>query len=167
MPAQVAALVEQGRAAVDPLLAATGRIDPNGHVAAVGGITQKANAAVASGFRRILVPADNEDEARAAVGDAPDVTVLAVTHVDQLPTLLTGLTGAVPIGVDGSLRFVRKLLPLYGLELVGEHPLDHGYRLEVADATSRARIDVRVLLTDGSGLTSRQVATRLATMATR
>jgi ribonuclease HIII len=139
---QVAALVEQGRAAVDPLLAATGRIRPDGHVAAVGSITQKVKAAVAGGFRRILVPADNEGEARAGVDEAPDVTVLAVSHVEQLPTLLAGLTGAIPIGVDGSLRFVRKLLPLYGLELIGEYPLEHGYRLEVADATSRARVDV-------------------------
>ncbi len=162
---QVAALVDQGKATSDPLLAATGRIDPNGHVGAVGGIKLKAKAAVASGFRRILVPADNEDEARAAVGDVPDVTVLAVTHIDQLPTLLAGLTGAVPIGVDGTLRFVRKLLPLYGLELVGEHPLDHGYRLEVADATNRARIDVfrgrrGTIQASGSG-TALQVANQL------
>ncbi len=162
---QVAALVDHGRAAVDPLLAATGRIEPNGNVASVGGITEKVTAALAGGFRRILVPADNEDEARAAVGDAPDVTVLIVIHIDQLPTLLAGLTGAVPIGVDGTLRFVRKLLPLYGLDLVGERPLDHGYRLEVADATSLARIDVfrgrrGTVQPSGSG-TALQAASRL------
>jgi ribonuclease HIII len=162
---QVAALVDHGQAAVDPLLAATGRIEPNGHVASVGGITEKVRAAVASGFRRILVPADNEVEAHGAVGEVADVTVLAINHVSQLRSLLAGLTGAVSIGVDGTLRFVRKLLPLYGLELVGERPLDHSYRLEVADAAGRAQIDIYhgrrgTIQPNGSG-TALQAANRL------
>jgi ribonuclease HIII len=138
----IAAMVDKDKISSDPLLASTGRIDPVGAVSSVGGIPAKVKAAVAGGYRRILVPVENEDEARDIISDSVDVTILGVRNVEDLPKLLRGLSGAVPIGVDGTVRFVRKLLPLFHLDLVEERAIDHGHRLEVADAASRARIDV-------------------------
>ncbi|MGH9896266.1 MAG: ribonuclease HIII, partial [bacterium] len=42
----------------------------------------------------------------------------------------------------GLLRFVRKLVPLYALDIVEEGALSNGHRFEVADAGGKAQIDV-------------------------
>lgn len=138
----IAAQVALGRFPEDPLLAATGRIDATGRVCGVGHIPEKARAAASGGYRRLLVPADDADTAVEAVAGAAGITVVPVEHVDELVRALARISDAAAIGVDGTVRMVRKLAPLYGLDLTGERLLDNGYRLEVADASSSARIDV-------------------------
>lgn len=160
----VAALMDQHKIPPDPLLASTGRVDASGTVLSVGGIPAKIRAAIAAGFRRVLVPADDEPEANDSISGA-DLTVIGVQNVADLRTLIPRISGSVPIGVDGAVRFVRKLLPVYGLALVDERVIEHGYRLGVADASSRAQIDVfrgrrGTVKPSGSG-TALQAAKRL------
>jgi ribonuclease HIII len=138
----IAALVGKGRAQPDPLLAATGRIDANLNVGPVDAVPEKVQGAAAAGFRRILVPAANEKEARDAVGDREWLTIIPIERLDQLEAKLSGLSGAVPIGSDGAIRFIRKLAPRYELDVTGEESLANSYRLTVADAATEAFIDV-------------------------
>jgi ribonuclease HIII len=126
----------------DPLLAATGRLDASRHVCSVDGIPAKVKAALTCGYRRILVPADDYDQARDAISPEADVLVIGVRHVDDLPRQLADAAGGTVLGAHGTLQMIRKLLPLYGLDLTGERKLENAYRLEVADASSRARVDV-------------------------
>jgi len=138
----VAALVSSGKAQADPLLAATGRIGVNFEVDSVGAVPEKVQGAVAAGFRRVLVPAANEKEALEAVVGVDGITIIPIERLDQLEARLSGLSGAVPIGSDGAIRFIRKLAPRYGLDVVGEDPLENCFRLTVADAATEAFIDV-------------------------
>lgn len=137
----VAALVARSVVPADPLVAATGRIDTNGRVRAVSGIGAKLRAAARSGFRRVLLPQGNEDEARAAP-EASELDLMFVERVGEVREHLAQVSAAHPIGFDGLMRFVRKLIPLYGLDITGERALTSGHRFEVADASGRAYIDI-------------------------
>lgn len=126
----------------DPQLAATGRIDASGHVCSVGGIAAKIRAAVMCGHRRILVPVDDYEQACSAVPADADVLIIGVRQVGELPRLLAEAASGATLGIHGAIRMIRKVLPLYGLDLTGEKQLENAYRLEVADASSRAYLDV-------------------------
>jgi ribonuclease HIII len=138
----VGAQISRGRLPFDPLLAATGKVVAGGHVTAVDGVGDKVRAAIMCGFRRLLVPAEQRDEALDAAGDAAGVTVIPVANVADVPNALTQASAAASIGMWGTVRLIRKLLPLYELDLADERVLDNGYRVDVADAASRARLDV-------------------------
>jgi ribonuclease HIII len=138
----IAAMVAKGRAQPDPLLASTGRIDASLNVCPVDAVPEKVQGAAAAGFRRILVPTANEKEARDAVGDREWLTIIPIERLDQLEAKLSGLSGAVPIGSDGAIRFIRKLASRYGLDITDEASLANSYRLTVADAATEAFIDV-------------------------
>jgi ribonuclease HIII len=161
----VASLVRLGKAQPDPLLAATGRIDANNEVCAVEGVPEKVRGAAAAGFRRVLVPAANENEAIEAVDGLTRMTIIPLDRLDQLPAKLSGLSGAMPIGSDGVIRFIRKLARLYGIDVVNEDTRENGYRLTVADAASRAYIDVfrgrRGAVTVGGKDSAKDAAERL------
>lgn len=62
-------------------VAATGTIDLDGNVGAVGGVPQKIGAAKREGIKLFLVPPDEYDEAVRAAGD--DLTVVAVSTLDE------------------------------------------------------------------------------------
>lgn len=138
----IAALVSSGKAQADPLLAATGRIGVSYEVDSVGSVPEKVQGAVSAGFRRVLVPVANEKEALEAVAGVEGIMIIPIERLDQLEAKLSGLSGAVPIGSDGAIRFIRKLAPRYGLDVVGEDPLANCFRLTVADAATEAFIDV-------------------------
>jgi ribonuclease HIII len=138
----VGAQVARGVITSDALLAATGRVVADGRVSPVDGIPEKIRAAVMCGYRRLLVPAEQADEAVAAVKDEPAISIIPVTNVADVSGALAQVSGAASIGMLGTLRMIRKLLPLHQLDLADEHELDNGYRLDVADSTSRARFDV-------------------------
>jgi ribonuclease HIII len=125
----------------DPLLAATGKVDVDGTVHAVAGIEAKVRAAARSGFRRVLIPKQNEEEAR-AVSEAAELEVIAVDRVGEVTERLARVSAAQPLGFDGLVRLVRKLIPLYALDVVDERDLSNGYRFEVADAGGKAHLDV-------------------------
>lgn len=137
----VAARVDKGEVLPDPLLACTGKISV-GSVQGVGGIPAKVQAAAAAGYRRILVPSQNEDEAREAARVFPSLTVYTIEKTDDLLNVLANISGAVPVGIAGTSLFIRKLLPLYQLDLVGEPPLKNGRRLEVTNSQGCANIDI-------------------------
>jgi PDZ domain-containing protein len=78
------------------LVAATGTMQPNGQVGAVGGVEEKAVAAHDSGATYFIVPDGdgNVDAARAA--DQPDLTILPVTSLKEALADLRKLGGSAP-----------------------------------------------------------------------
>jgi len=72
------------------VIATTGTMDPDGRVGVVGGVAQKAAAAIGAGARLILVPESEADEARAHAGD---VTVVGVATLDDALEALTDIGG--------------------------------------------------------------------------
>jgi Lon-like protease len=72
-------------------VAVTGTIAPNGDVGRVGGVPQKAAAAIDAGATVYLVPVDEADEARQRAGDAMDV--YAVANLAEALDVLAMLTG--------------------------------------------------------------------------
>ena len=62
-------------------IAGTGTIALDGTVGAIGGVTQKVNAAIDAGAAVVFVPADNYDDAVAAAGDK--ITVVRVETIDD------------------------------------------------------------------------------------
>ena len=65
------------------VVAATGRVGPDGTVLPVGGVGPKVRAAARAGATEVLVPRDQEGEARAAVGDRR-IRVRGVGHLAEL-----------------------------------------------------------------------------------
>jgi ribonuclease HIII len=126
----------------DPLLAATGRIDASRAVCSVDGVSTKVRAAALSGYRRFLAPKDNLEEAKAALANDHDLVIRGIAHVDEIPGVLNDANTGVALRMDGALAIARRALPLYGLDLADEPPIDNGRRLVAADATSAARVDI-------------------------
>jgi len=71
-------------------IAGTGTIALDGTVGAIGGVTQKVNAAIDAGAVVVLVPAGNYDNAVAAAGDK--IVVVRVETIDDALAYL-GFTG--------------------------------------------------------------------------
>ena len=138
----VGALVAKQQLAPDALTAATGRLDVGGHVRGVAGIAAKLEAAQESGIRRVVLPEENRVEAQAA----PAGTDLELIFVDRASAvrakLLDTSSGRTELGFEGSVRLARNLLPLYGLALEDERPIEHGYRLDVSDGRTGAILNV-------------------------
>jgi ribonuclease HIII len=126
----------------DALTAATGKVEVGGRVGGVGGIAAKLEAARGSGIRRVVLPEENR-EAAAASPAAVDLELVFVERVTEIRAkLLDTVSGRAELGFEGSIRLARSLLPLYGLALEDETPIERGYRLDVADAGSSAIITV-------------------------
>jgi ribonuclease HIII len=138
----VAALVATQQLLPDALTAATGMVEVGGHVRGVGGITAKLEAAHQGGFRRVVLPEENRQEAEAAPASAH----LELVFVDRASAvrakLLDTSSGRAELGFEGSIRLARSLLPLYGLALEDEQPVEHGHRLDVGDRGTGAIITV-------------------------
>lgn len=91
----LAIAVLRGRGELDlgtATVAATGRLAPDGRVLPVGGVAPKVRAAVRAGATTVLVPLEQEDEARAAAG----ATGVAVRGVRDLAEVLGDLGSAGP-----------------------------------------------------------------------
>ena len=72
-------------------VAVTGTITPSGDVGRVGGVEQKAAAAIGAGATVYLVPADEAAEAKARAGDT--MTVIGVRTLDDALRALADLSG--------------------------------------------------------------------------
>jgi ribonuclease HIII len=138
---RVAALVSFRGLRPDPLLAATGAVTDDGHVRYVEGVPAKLAAAREAGFRRVLLPRENEDEALAA-GVAEDLQLIFVEHVDEVPGRLGEVTVVNELSFDGRVRQARAALPLYGLSLKEEKSTQHSRQLVITDAAGRAILEV-------------------------
>lgn len=138
----VAALVAKQLLLPDALTAATGRLDVGGHVRGVAGIAAKLEAARESGISRVVLSEENRAEAE----EAPAAADLELIFVDRASAvrakLLDTSSGRTELGFEGSIRLARNLLPLYGLALEDERPIEHGYRLDVTDGASAAILNV-------------------------
>lgn len=86
---RAAGALELGTAVV----AATGRVGPDGTVLPVGGIGPKVRAAARAGAERVLVPRGQEDEARIALAGRPT----EVHGVGHLAELLDGSAADGPV----------------------------------------------------------------------
>ena len=138
---RVAALVSFRGLRPDPLLVATGAVADDGHVRYVAGVPAKLLAAREAGFRRVLLPRENQAEAQIA-DVAEDLQLLFVDHVDEILGRLAEVTVANELSFDGRVRQARAALPRYGLSLKEEKPTQHSRQLVVTDASGRAILEV-------------------------
>jgi len=83
-------------------VAATGELQPDGTVGAIGGVAQKTVTVKRAGARIFLVPKENEAEARAHAGKG--LQVLGVSSFDDALHALGSLSGsnALALGKPGS-----------------------------------------------------------------
>jgi ribonuclease HIII len=159
----IAGLVANQTLKPDPLLAATGQIDVNERVLPVGGIEAKLNAALAAGIRRVVLPEANRVQAEAHPA-SKEMDLVFVSNVAEILPQLNRATAATQIGFDGMVRFIRNLMPLYGVELADERAFPNFARFDVTDARTRANMDVyhtRKLVVGGSQGTARNALERL------
>lgn len=138
----VACLVATNQLQPDALTAATGKVEVGGRVRGVGGIAAKLEAALGSGIRRVVLPEENRDAAAASPA-AGELELVYVERAGEIRAkLLDTVSGRTELGFEGSIRLARRLLPLYGLAVEDEKPVEHGHRLDVADAASSAIITI-------------------------
>jgi ribonuclease HIII len=138
----VAALVAKQQLPFDALTAATGRIDVNGHIRGVGGITAKLEAARESGIRRVVLSAENREDAEAAPAST-DLELIVVDRASEVRAkLLNTSSGRAELGFEGAVRLVRNLIPQYGLAVDDAQSVQHGYRFDVSDGRSSAILTV-------------------------
>ena len=138
---RLAALVSFHGVRPDPLLAATGAVSDDGHVRHVEGIPPKLRAARESGFRRVLLPREDRDEALAA-GVTDHLQLLFVDHVDEVLPRLNEVAVADELSFEGRVRQARASLLLYGLTLKEEKATLHSRQIIVTDAAGRAILEV-------------------------
>jgi PDZ domain-containing protein len=72
-------------------VAVTGTISPSGQVGRVGGVPQKAAAAMGAGATVYLVPVDEAEQARRRAGDAMEVVPVAT--LDEALAYLATISG--------------------------------------------------------------------------
>jgi PDZ domain-containing protein len=72
-------------------VAVTGTISPSGQVGRVGGVPQKAAAAMGAGATVYLVPVDEAEQARTRAGDAMEVVPVAT--LDEALAYLATISG--------------------------------------------------------------------------
>lgn len=160
----VAAQVAIGQLRVDPLLAASGEVDLNGDVRRVAGIAVKLAAAKRSGIRRVLLAEENRGDAEAA-GDM-GVELIFVGRVGEIPHRLAQVASHAELQFDDRVRYVRKLLPVYGLAVRDDRAVEHGHRFDVADKSGAAVVIVysgakASIVPQGPNGTAKEALTRL------
>jgi ribonuclease HIII len=136
----IAAQVATGQMRVDPLLAASGEIDLSGDVRRVAGITAKLEAARRSGIRRVLLAEENRADAE-ALGDV-GLDLVFVERVGEIASKLAQVATHTELDYDDRVRYMRKLLPIYGLAIREERAVKDGHRFDVADKNGPAIVIV-------------------------
>lgn len=138
LPLYIAALVANRLLPGHALTAATGRLDIDGRVIGVTGITAKISAARRIGVRKVLVPGENLREAKAAAGE--DLAVLGVDDVREVLDALRQPVSAVELGYGALNLLIRASIPDYQLALKEEVDSAQGRRFVVANASGNAQI---------------------------
>lgn len=163
----VAGLVARHLLPPDAGLAATGHLEVTGAIRAVSGIAAKLNAAALSGIRRVLLPHANRAEGEAwleQVQGAAPVALLYVANADEVRAKVLQASAGSQMGYEGWVRYVRHLIPQYGLAIDDEQRTTQYHRFKVADIGSACFITVypngRVFPTGPDG-TALQAARRL------
>ncbi|HID43039.1 MAG TPA: ATP-dependent protease LonB [Archaeoglobaceae archaeon] len=87
---------------VDQSVAMTGSLSVKGEVLPVGGVTQKIEAAVQVGLKKVIVPRDNFDDVLLDAGHEGRIEVIPVSRIDEV------LEHAL-IGGGGKLKLIGKL----------------------------------------------------------
>src|SRR5262249_15810847 len=96
LPLYVAGLVIRNLVRRQSLTASTGRLEINGRVSGVSGIKQKIEAARRIGIRRVLVPRENLEEAKAAAGSS--LIVVPVSNVQEVVAAFGQSISSVELG---------------------------------------------------------------------
>ncbi len=138
LPFYIAARVARGNLPHAALTASTGRLDIGGEVKGVTGIAEKIAAARRIGIRRVLVPRENLEEARAAA--ATDLIVLPVAHIREADGAFRQSASAIDLGYAALVRLVRTALRDYDLLTENETEEEHGHRFAVANARGSANV---------------------------
>jgi len=162
LPLYVAGLVIRNVVPRHSLTASTGRLEIDGRVTGVSGITQKIEAARRIGIRRVLVPRENLEEAKLAAGTA--LNIVPIANVSDVAGAFRQSISSVELGYSGLIRLVRASVPDYGLVIKNEIKEASGYRFIVANAQGTASIWVHTngrVRSDGSAGTAHDSADRL------
>jgi len=138
----VAAAVELGHLASDPLLACTGRLDIGGVVMPVGGISGKLHAAYRSGMRRVLLPQGNREEAMSVIaeGGLPLLPLFVVQARDARRALTSVSVGAQP-SFEANVRFARSQIALEDVSITDE-PREPFHRFVVENLSTKNTLDL-------------------------
>lgn len=167
----VACLVAFDNLEPDPLLAATGAVEPDGRVSPVTCIEQKLMAAHAWGARRVLLAEGNRAEAEALIAGVPqlgETTFVFVDRIEQIPARLADASVRRGFSFDGRVAMGRASLTKYGLALTKEAEHPNSKQLHVAGAAGRAIINfysgknAKVLATGAPGPTLEMAKTLVA-----
>ena len=89
--------LSSGRLTGKRIVAATGEIDQNGNVTAVGGVAQKTIAVEQAGATVFFVPLGDGNLAAAESKATPQLHVYGVRNIDQVLRILKRLGGSVPV----------------------------------------------------------------------
>lgn len=87
---------------VDQSVAMTGSLSVKGEVLPVGGVTQKIEAAIQAGLRKVIVPKDNYDDVLLDAEHEGKIDVIPVSRIDEV------LEHAL-VGGDGKMKLIGKL----------------------------------------------------------
>jgi ribonuclease HIII len=148
-----AGFVAQHLVEIDPLTAATGTVELDGAIQPVSGIAGKLEAAAASGIQRVLLPRANQSEAeetRAASG----LELLFASEVSEVRRLLSRVPNGTQLTAQSKRRLVRGAAPEFGLDLVDEKEIPHGFQFKLSSlggSGSLALYDSGKAVAGGSG----------------
>ncbi|MGI9102548.1 MAG: ribonuclease HIII [Terriglobales bacterium] len=138
LPLYVAALVARNTVPAHALTASTGKLDIDGRVRGVNGIPAKVRAAARVGMRRVLVPRENFDEAKAASDKG--TLILPIEHVKDVVAALRQPISPVEIGHSTLVLIVRASAPDYQLVVQDEKSTAQGRQFVLANASGTVRI---------------------------
>lgn len=138
LPMYIAGLVASREVPRHALTASTGRVEVDGTVTGVSGIRQKVEAARYVGMRRVLVPAENLEEAKIAATEG--MIVVPIAHVQEAAGALRQPLSSVELGYEGLIRLIRASVGDYRLFIQGQEENANGYHFIVANTQGRAGI---------------------------
>lgn len=123
----------------DPLLAATGALQVDGRIVGVTGIDAKLHAAADCGIRRVVLSAENEED---ATEWKDRLDLIFVRSVAELKASILNASTRIDLGFDGLIGLTRHIIPAYGMDVTVDEAKQGFHRFKSADADGEVIIDI-------------------------